>query len=227
MWSQDEMTADSIRDRIIELLLAERRDFEARQGALAVHPITGKPIGKDELNHPYPAGTTDRQLNSFSRRTGLALPPSLRAWLKITSGATGFYGVRPSQPTRNIQTVWERFPEWQSQAWFPVADDGFGNFYVQLRCEAVCFVEVIHSTTTVAYVAASDMLHFALFMLEDRLGLHQELAKSNGIDVALPKSRLQRGESCARINPWPFSKAYMLLRDPKLKSVRGLPFAWR
>jgi len=35
------------------------------------------------------------------------------------------------------------------------------------------------------------MLHFALFLLEDRLGLQHELAKSKGIDVALSKSRLR------------------------------------
>jgi hypothetical protein len=103
---------------------------------------------------------------------------------------------------------------------------GSGNFYVQPACEAVCFVEVIHSLNTVAYVVASDMLHFALFILEDRLGLHQQLAESKGIDIRLPKTRLRRGGPPAKNNPWPFNREYMLARNPGLKSVQGLPLAW-
>lgn len=221
------MGTDSLRDRISELLLAEKRDSETRQGAMTMHPITGKPLRKDDLIAAFPKGATDTQMDLFSRRTRVSLPASLREWLKITNGAAGFYGVRPTQPGRDIETIWERYPDFRSQSWLPVADDGFGNFYVQPACEAVCLVEVIHSLDTVAYVVASDMLYFALFMLEDRLGLHRQLAESKEIDIRLPKARWRRGGSPAKSNPWPFNRKYMMARNPDLKSVQGLPFAWR
>jgi len=63
------LAADSLRDRISELLFAEVRDFETRQGAMTVHPITGKPLRKDDLIAPFPKGATDTQMDSFSRRT--------------------------------------------------------------------------------------------------------------------------------------------------------------
>jgi hypothetical protein len=49
----------------------------------------------------------------------------------------------------------------------PVADDGFGNYYVQLcdydggSVQPVCFVEGT-SDESIEYVVASDMLRFAL-----------------------------------------------------------------
>jgi len=221
-----DLPTDSLRDRISELLVAEKRDFETRQRAMTVHPITGKPLRKDDVIAPFPKGATDTQMDSFSRRTHMSLPTSLREWLKITNGAAGLYGVRPTQPGRDIETVWERYPEFRSQAWLPVADDGFGNFYIEPACEAVCFVEVGHSLNTVAYVVASDMLYFASFMLEDRLGLHRQLAESKGIDIRPAKTRLRRGGCPPKTNPWPFNREYMMARNPDLKFVKGLPFAW-
>jgi hypothetical protein len=220
------MITSSIRDRIHELLLVVKRDFDAGLGALTVHPITGKPLRKNDLISPVPDGATERQLNSFSRRTGVALSTSLREWLKITNGAAGFYGVRPTPPGSDIETVWESYPDLRSRGWLPVARDDFGNIYVQPGCDVVCFVDVLRSTNAVAYVAASDMLYFALFYLEDRLGLHLDLAKSMGINLAFPKARLRRAAGSPAINPRPGNRKYMLLRNPELKLVQGLPFLW-
>jgi hypothetical protein len=219
------MFDDSLRQRLLELLAAEKARAEAEFAALKTHPITGKRLEASELTDPFPPGATDRKLSAFMRRTGMHLQASFCDWLKITNGAAGFYGVRPCDRRRDLENVWKHWPEWQQRWWTPVADDGFGNFYVQPNRDAVCFIDTLHSANRVAYVVASNALHFALFLLENRQGLHEELAQSRGFDVQTPKSGAKRATGMKPAS-WPFNRKYMLFRDPQLKEVKDLPTPW-
>lgn len=195
----------SLHDRLLELLQHRKETTETHRRVLKCHPLTGRPLNLDSLPDPFPKGATERQLDKFSVRTGVALPNQLREWLKITNGAAGFYGVSPAR--RDPEAIWALRPYWKQRLWIPVADDGFGNYYVQLCPQAsdfsiqpVCFVEAI-GDDDVAYVVASDMLRFALFYLEQ-------------------ETMVPTGPS------WPFNKKYMLSKDAQLEKVTDLPMPW-
>lgn len=218
-----------IERRLIELLQERKTEYEEKCRTPRVHPFTLKPVEEGRPGSPldpFPPGTTDRELDEFTSRTGVRVPESLRRWLRLTNGAPGFYGIRTSTCRRDFEHVWEHYPVWKMRSWLPVACDDFGNYYVQPGCETVCFVEALESEY-VAYVVASNMLHFALFKFEERIGLHRELARSKGYDIHVPESRSRSDKQPTEIDPWPFSKQYMMFRDPELKNVKGLPTAWR
>jgi hypothetical protein len=194
-------------------------------------PFTGKPRAASFLPDAFPAGASERKLNSFSRRTGVEVPISLRKWLKITNGAGGFFGIRPRRKDDDIEHAWEFWGDMKGRGWIPVARDDFGNLYVQLfpdrtpGVEPVCYVEVVGRD--ISHVVASDMLHFALFNLEDTFGIHQELAKSKGLEAFVPRAKLVRGAPKLPIIAWPFNKKYMLFRDPRIAHVENLPMPWK
>lgn len=220
---------DEVEKRLVELLQERKKEYEEKCRTPQVNPFTLKPVRKGQRGFPldpFPRGTTDKKLNEFTSRTGVQIPASLRKWLKLTNGAPGFYGVRTSTCKQDFEQVWEHDPDWQTRSWIPVARDDFGNYYVQPACETVCFVEALESDQ-LAYVVASDMLHFALFKFEDERGLHHELARSKGYEIYYPKSSLRPGTPPREIHPWPFSKKYMMFRDPELRNIKGLPTVWR
>jgi hypothetical protein len=219
---------DEIEERLIELLKVEKKDYEERCRTPQVNPFTREPVKKGQPGYPidpFPCGTTDKKLDEFSKQTGVQIPASLRRWLKLTNGAAGFYGV-DSSTGKDIEKIWEWFPDWKTRSWIPVAIDANGNYYVQPACDAVCYVESLNPDE-LSYVVASDMLHFALFAFEDQMELHRPLARSKGYDIYLPKSSMRRGVPPTELNPWPFSKKYMMFRDPELKNIKELPTAWR
>ncbi len=119
--------------------------------------------------------------------------------------------------------------EWNAHCWIPVASDDFGNRYVQIvtkepgDIEPVCYVEVIGDR--IAYVAASNMMTFALLKLEEEFQLHERYMEDAGLVQNLPERRLAKGGWIRTVN-WQFNKRYMLFRDPDLKKVKGLPLPW-
>lgn len=220
---------DEIEERLVELLQEEKKEYEERCRKPQFNPFTREPVKKGQQGYPldpFPRGTTDKKLDEFSNRTGVQVPASLRRWLKITNGAAGFYGVGSSAGKLDLEKIWESFPDWKTSSWIPVAYDANGNYYVQPACDAVCYVEA-SSPEELAYVVASDMLHFALFSFEAEKDFHRQLARSKGYDIHLPKSSMRPGEPPTELDPWPFSKKYMMFRDPTLKNIEGLPTAWR
>ena len=119
--------------------------------------------------------------------------------------------------------------DWNERCWIPVASDDFGNRFIQLAqstaedVEPVCYVEMIGDR--IAYVAASNMLTFALLYLEDEFQLHEQNIERAGLVQYYPKRKLRRGAERFRVD-WQFNKRYMLLRDSDLKKVKGLPLPW-
>jgi hypothetical protein len=212
---QQELPYDDLEERLVELLRRREVEWERRRSKVVSDgkypcPFTGKPRAASSLPDAFPSGASERTLNSFSRRTGVELPVSLRKWLKITNGAGGFFGIRPRRKDDDIERAWDYWEDMKDRGWIPVARDDFGNLYVQLfpggmaAVEPVCYVEVIGRY--IAYVAASDMLHFALFQLEDAYGIHQEVAKAKGLEAFYPKAKLRRGAPKMALHPWPLRR---------------------
>ncbi len=194
-----------------------------------INPLSLRPMSVKKLALSYPAGISDRKLDAFERRRGFRLPRSLRQWLKITNGAAGFFGIRPKRSVDDLERQMDFWPDWNTRVWIPVARDDFGNLYIQLvgyespEVEPVCYVETIGDY--IAYVAASNMMQFALMYLEDGFQMHEQNIEREGLVQYYPK-RMFRKCSPPMAVAWKFNKRYMLYRDPDLKKVKGLPLPW-
>jgi hypothetical protein len=178
----------------LRLLLDDRRS-KCNASPTAVNPLTLKPISPNELLDVYPAGASELDIARFAISARIAMPKSLSAWLSISNGAAGFFGVPPVDDRCSFEHIWSQFPAFREKHWIPVARDDFGNFYVQFLTQpvrdTVYFVETIGDH--VPYAVASDMLRFAEFYLES--------------------------EAAADHYPWPFDKKFVLSRDPQLAKV--------
>jgi hypothetical protein len=223
-----------IRDQLLVLLQRRKADAEERwRVGSKLHPLTLKPMKKSDLIDSFPKGATVLELDEFSARNGVELPTGLRDWLMLTNGAAGFYGVPPVDPRLAFESVWEYQPDWKQRSWIPVANDGFGNHYVQVppganapSVQPICFVEAL-SSAKVEYVVASDMPHFALFYLEEEFVRDKVTAPTLQMDADQFSSWLQKGTLKRALPPWPFDKKYTLSRDPNLVQVEDLPLPWK
>ena len=193
------------------------------------NPFNLRPRSISKLPLPFPSGIGDRKLDDFEHRRGIRLPRSLREWLQITNGATGFYGIRPKRLHSALEREMDFWSDWKQRGWIPVASDDFGNRFVQFvdndpdGVEPVCYVEVIGNY--ISYVAASNMMTFALLKLEDELQLHEKYVERAGLVQYYPKRRLAKGAPRTPVD-WQFNKRYMLFRDPELTKIKGLPLPW-
>jgi hypothetical protein len=135
------------------------------------------------------------------------LPDDIKEWLRITNGAAGFFGLDPAYRDRNIEGVWQAVPYLHQEGWIPVGNDAFGNYYVRVVSESGGRSGVFHVEGTMAdelaYVVASDTLHLAEFVLEEREVLNS--GKTYG---------------------WPWDKSFVLSKDPELRHIEGARFPW-
>lgn len=193
-------------DRLRQLLARLRAECEDELDKPMPHPLSGKP-GFFILD-PYPPGASDAELTAFAVRAGIALPPDLTAWLKITNGAPGFFGVKPAQKGCELDEILDLIPKWKLLQWIPVGYDEHGNYYVKVLTQGkdaaapICFVSGVN-TDELQYAVASDVLHFAEFKLE------------------LAGAQCE-GTYCG----WPFDRSYMLWKDPDLEHVSDVPLPW-
>lgn len=125
---------------------------------------------------------------------GLKLPWAFRNWLLLCRGAsvrTGtIFGVGNDDSSRDIISVLTLFPEWRTLGWIPLADDGFGNYYVaDTSVEgAVGFVEVIDDVDVIKYYAASDVEIFLRELLlneQDETGWPFDRTRAERVDPTL------------------------------------------
>lgn len=195
----------TIKSKLVKLLETHRREsVDAFKGVL-VHPVTLKPgfVPPD----PYPPGAPDSVMDAFVRRTGATLPKDIQSWLAISDAPPGFLGIGASNGER-IEDIWKLFPDWQRRGWLPVARDGFGNFYVRLGGEsdktssAVCFVKGL-SPERLVYVVATDTLHLAEFLLEEKSAINRD-----------------------KTYMWPFDAGFVSSKDPGIKRVTVAPLPW-
>jgi hypothetical protein len=88
-------------------------------------------------------------------------------------------------------------PAWQGSRWLPCAGDGTGNHFVvdagraHLATDGVFFVDVMENPLELAYVVASDLSSFLVFLLEREIG----------------------------VVGWPFDREFVLGRDRSVGSV--------
>jgi hypothetical protein len=196
-----------LKKAIVEMLERKRRSIEEEYGPsrTMVNPFTLEP--GFVLPDPYPKGVTERQLRAFRSRTGVELPDDVREWLRITNGASGFFGIGSAPKGSNVEEIWRLTPEWRENRWIPVGRDDFGNFFVRVVPESgkrggVFLVEATISDELV-YAAASDTLHFAWFDLR-----HSEALQTH------------------KTSGWPQDESFVLSQDPELAHVEGAPFYW-
>jgi len=196
----------SIEDRLVALMEARRASYEEFAAGRTLNPLTGQP--GFPRRDPYPPGASNAELDAFSKRTGIELPDDVRAWLRITNGATGYFGIAPTQEGCDIEEMWSLAPEWQQRGWIPVGVDAYGNYYVRVSqgdddsANAVCFVEGTNRDK-LAYAAATDTLHFATFSLKECIVLN-----------------------VGREHGWPFDESLVLSQDPGLAEVTVAPLPW-
>jgi hypothetical protein len=159
---------------------------------------------------PLPPGLSDAEIDGFTQRTGLLIPPELREWLHFTNGPCigpgGVYGIRPRREHLDMEGVYEFLPEFKQNHWLPLGTDGCGNYYVlalasepsELR--PVYFIDASQDNGYKAptYAVASESWHFLRFLFRSELGDHA----------------------------WPFDSKTVLANDPELSRVKGAPMPW-
>lgn len=165
------------------------------------------------IPHPpeeeLPAGLSDQECTRFEERTGLVMPPDLRAWLNISNGPCvgpgGLYGVCPPRMHLDIESYYDMYPTWRTRGWIPVAGDGCGNQYVLVTKREygnglpIVFVESTSDHEMPAYIVASDIRHFLLFLFLRELG------------------------QCG----WPFDEAIVTQNDPAIMTFHDVPLPWQ
>jgi cell wall assembly regulator SMI1 len=145
---------------------------------------------------PSPGGASEAELADLARRTQTSLPDDLTAWLQVCKGEAvgpgGVFGTRPDEDHLDIAAHLALHPQWRSNGWLPVAGDGSGNCYVLLTTDPlagfVAFVDTADDPTRLAYLVATNLWQFLLFLFKYELG--------------------QSG--------WPFNPQAVLAEDPNL-----------
>lgn len=192
-------------EHLAELVNSRRLHFEQKRSRMTTNPLTGEPgfVPRD----PYPPGAKGDSFAAFRTRTGVELPDDIKEWLRITNGAAGFFGVDPAPKDRSVEGIWQAVPYLHQEGWIPVGVSDFGDFYVRVVPElgGRGNVFLVRGTMAdeLAFVVASDTLHLAEFVLEER-----EVLNSGG----------KYG--------WPFDKAFVLSKDPEL-SHAGARLPWQ
>lgn len=162
------------------------------------------------------AGTTPKEITDFERWLGLPLPEQLRSWLLFCNGArdllpAGYYGIGKSRSDWDIDASWvltTQWPEFRKLEWFPVADDGCGDFWVlPLRGDRhpVIFVDHEDDMDKGKYVAGSDLDHFLEMILERQILHHRDFDWSDR---------------------WPSDEEFVRARDPNIGPYEGVLPMW-
>jgi hypothetical protein len=147
-------------------------------------------------------------LDGFAVRTEIRVPTSLRDWLKITNGVCagpgGLFGIRPHREDFDIESLYSAYPVWRDKKWIPIGGDGCGNYYVLVTQQElgpgfpVVFIDTSVGAEQPTYLAASDLEHFLVFLLEKELG--------------------HKG--------WPFNETIVVQYDPHILDFENVPLPW-
>jgi hypothetical protein len=159
---------------------------------------------------PLPPGLSDTEIDQFTNRTGLPVPPELREWLRFTNGPCigpgGIYGIRPQRAGFDMESVFEFLPGFKRNRWLPLGTDGCGDYYVlalesEPELRPVYFIDAYQESEykVPTYAVASEFWLFLRFLFRKELG-----------DRA-----------------WPFDAKSVLASDPALSRVKGAPLPWK
>lgn len=150
---------------------------------------------------------TLQDIRAFEVEYGVSLSQDVVDWLLVTNGVNcgpdGLNGVSGPMMLGTL-IAFQDHPAWRTRNWFPVARDGFGNFYVSYPIEGydrrrpVCFIDMIKDPYRPNYLVASSVWHFVYFLLREELGDER----------------------------WPFDREYVLGQDPGIELFSEVPMPW-
>jgi len=206
----------ALTERLVDLLEKNRLRAEQMREKVKDNPLFTRPgfVWPDL----YAAGATEEDLTAFTSRTEIELPDDVKQWLRITNGPSAFYGIGSAQKGANMEELWELLPDLRQPGWIPVGTDDVGNIYVRVVSESGGRggVFYVHATSPdeLAYAAASDTLHFAVFSLEESLHVTPEF------------SSVEEAYKSGKMYGWPRDKSFVLSKDPELAHVEGAPLFW-
>jgi hypothetical protein len=156
-------------------------------------------------NELLPGGVTDEAIAAFEMRTRLAVPASLRAWLRLINGPCigpgGLLGIAPERRSLDIEEVLNSYPRWRENGWIPVAGDGCGDYYVLNTTESggpVYFIDTASDADHLAYAVGSNLWRFLWFLLKEEMGTEG----------------------------WLFSKGYVISCDTDIVKCVAAPLPW-
>jgi hypothetical protein len=137
-----------------------------------------QPLVPRDPQQPLPGGASDTELADLAARLGVALPQVLTAWLRICKGAAigpgGLFGARPDQAFLDMAERLALHPQWRAVGWLPIAGDSCGNDDVLIttgpQAGFVAFIETVADPDRTAYLVASDLWRFLVFLLQRELG---------------------------------------------------------
>ncbi len=174
-----------------------------------------------QFNAPgdFPAPLSNKELEAFGAIIGIELPNDLRDWLKISNGAlvgtVPVYGLHRGNAPLSMERILRIFPLWRDRKWIPVAGDGCGNYYVMATQQEfgegfpIVFVRPVSDKAPPRYIAASDLGHFLVFLMETEL-------RNDALDAA---------DMEVEPSLW-FNKERALRDDPAILKFHGVPLPW-
>jgi SMI1 / KNR4 family (SUKH-1) len=164
--------------------------------------LLNAPLSPDDKE---PSGASDAELRDAELDLSIQLPSCLKEWLRVVNsccvGGGGLLGINAKLECNNLKTVFELYPHWKANRWFPVAADGSGNYYVLFsdgERNPVAFIDVTEDSWELTYVVASSLAIF----------LRAFIGKESG----------EKG--------WPFCEQVVLEMDPQLVDVKSAPMPW-
>jgi hypothetical protein len=158
---------------------------------------------------------------------GMEFPLVYQEWLSICNGIYG----RCINTIHGIATINESlgiFPHWVSKKWFPIADDGCGDYYVIVPTNInnktyypVVFLDHEHIDSKdvcdqISYIVSSDFELFLIFFLEEILFT---------IDIMFIKGYANKFDEIIPSFWWPFDRETVIQRDPDI-ILFNLPLPW-
>jgi hypothetical protein len=133
-----------------------------------------KPQDSPPEYEPGPA--TLEEIRRFEADNGMVLSKDVIDWMLMTNGIfrgpAGLNGVS-GYMSIGVEGAFTQFPEWKSRNWFPLAEDGCGNFWVSYPIDRypdrrpVGFVNTVLNTHRIQYIVASSAWHFLYFLLTE------------------------------------------------------------
>lgn len=156
-------------------------------------------------NESFPLGASPLEIEEVETMIHCRLPTDLKSWLAVANavcvGGGGFVGVNAKRKSLDLCAIFDNYPSWKENSWFPVASDGSGNYYVLVANgieKGVAFIDVAEDSETLTYRVASNLQVFVSRFIEKESG----------------DSR------------WPFDKLDLLKRDPAVATSNIAPLPW-
>jgi SMI1 / KNR4 family (SUKH-1) len=182
-----------------------------------------------------PAGVPEGVIVEFEERTGVAVPPHLRSWLRVSNGpcvgAGGAYGIRPDCPFLDIEDSLRLHPAWLRLGWIPIANDGCGNEYCVVtkndfgQGEPVIFVDAMNGEDKPTYVVASDTWQFLRSYLIEFNNEMGDYRAGRFATEELQNRPVAELASEAR-SRWPFNKEIVVRDDPDILKFSAATLPW-